>query len=77
MNTGRFYKRYIYRFSRFEDIMRESMQFIETIKISEGYPCHLEFHIRRMQETLQSMGMPMPELQAGLFYRLPVYGMEW
>lgn len=43
------------------------MQFIETIKISEGYPCHLEFHLRRMQETLQSMGKPMPELQAGLF----------
>ncbi|HBO27566.1 MAG TPA: chorismate-binding protein [Culturomica sp.] len=74
MNTGRFYKRYIYRFSRFEDVMRESMQFIETIKISEGYPCHLEFHIRRMQETLQSMGMPMPELQAGLF--LPPAGLR-
>ena len=54
--------------------MRKPMQYIETIKISEGYPCHLEFHLRRMQETLQSMGKLMPELPADLF--LPPAGLR-
>lgn len=45
--------------------------FIETLRIQDGHPCHLDYHAERMRRTAQHFGFAPPDLPADLDALVP------
>ena len=45
--------------------------FIETLRIQDGHPCHLDDHAERMRRTAQHFGFTAPTLPHDIEARLP------
>lgn len=45
--------------------------FIETLRIQDGHPCHLDDHAERMRRTAQHFGFTAPKLPHDIEARLP------